>query len=121
MHKAELRSAARALFESALGRMTDEEVTAFTEEWQHQRKLFFLLGLCALFDQAMRIVPCLQPDSLKEAPFAAAALMVTGNIAIARYSLLSTVYVRLNTRNAYFINPSQVSHRYFQVRSTVHA
>lgn len=37
-HKAELRSAARALFEAALGRMTDEEVTSFIEEWQHQRE-----------------------------------------------------------------------------------
>jgi len=35
-HKAELRNAARALFEAALGRMTDEEVTPFIEEWQHQ-------------------------------------------------------------------------------------
>jgi len=35
-HKAELRSAARALFEAALGRMTDKEVTPFIEEWQHQ-------------------------------------------------------------------------------------
>ena len=37
-HKAELRNAARALFEAALGRMTDEEITPFIEEWQHQRE-----------------------------------------------------------------------------------
>lgn len=46
---------------------------------------------CVVFNQFTRIVPCLQPDSLKEAPFAAAAMIVMGNIAIARYTLFSAV------------------------------
>ena len=45
---AELRSAARALFDAALGRMADDEVTSFIEEWQHQRELRFSWIMCVL-------------------------------------------------------------------------
>ncbi|KZV92531.1 hypothetical protein EXIGLDRAFT_718203 [Exidia glandulosa HHB12029] len=67
---AELRQAARTLFESTASRMSDQETIAFVEKWQHE-------------------LPSLQPDSDKQDPRAARALLLTGHLAVEKQSLLS--------------------------------
>ncbi|KAF8501955.1 WD40 repeat-like protein [Hysterangium stoloniferum] len=67
----DLRLAARALFGTAAARLSDENTIHLVEYWQHE-------------------LPCLQPDTEKQSASAALALLITGNIAIERYAVLST-------------------------------
>ncbi|KIM30119.1 hypothetical protein M408DRAFT_101314 [Serendipita vermifera MAFF 305830] len=67
---AEIRTSARALFDAAVGQLSDEEVLAVATEYQHR-------------------LPCLQPDVHKEASWAVVALIIVGNLAIARHATFS--------------------------------
>ncbi|KIJ54513.1 hypothetical protein M422DRAFT_220784 [Sphaerobolus stellatus SS14] len=66
----DVRLAARALFGSAAGRLSDEDTIRIVEYWQHK-------------------LPCLQPDAEKQSARSALALLVAGNIAAERFSVLS--------------------------------
>ncbi|KIM43090.1 hypothetical protein M413DRAFT_26286 [Hebeloma cylindrosporum] len=67
----EFRQPIRTLFDATISNMSDEESIRMAEQWQHH-------------------VPTLQPDSEKEAPNAALALLITGCIASEKYTLMST-------------------------------
>ncbi|KAJ8081077.1 hypothetical protein PM082_017918 [Marasmius tenuissimus] len=66
----DIRHAARMLFDAAAVGLTDEEVNATVEAWQHQ-------------------LPCLQPTVQKESTVAGLSLFLCGHLAAERYSLLS--------------------------------
>ncbi|KAH8114792.1 WD40 repeat-like protein [Phellopilus nigrolimitatus] len=68
---ADIRLAAKHLFESEIARLPDDEIIAIAEKWQHK-------------------LPCLLPDSEKQSAKAALALILCGNISIEKYSLLSS-------------------------------
>ncbi|THH17275.1 hypothetical protein EW146_g3520 [Bondarzewia mesenterica] len=68
---AELRSAARTLFDAGVANMSVEETISLVERWQHH-------------------LPCLQPDAERKLPRVAMALFLCGYIATEKYNLLST-------------------------------
>ncbi|KAJ7904510.1 hypothetical protein B0H14DRAFT_2663171 [Mycena olivaceomarginata] len=67
----ELRQAARFLFDASVARLPDDEANAITEHWQHY-------------------LPCLQSPTDRELLPAALALFLCGQIAIEKYSLISS-------------------------------
>ncbi|GJJ15512.1 hypothetical protein Clacol_009790 [Clathrus columnatus] len=69
-HSQDIRMAARSLFDSTVIRLSDADIISLTEFWQHE-------------------LPCLQPDAEKQSSHSALALLITGNTAIERYSVLS--------------------------------
>ncbi|THH09831.1 hypothetical protein EW145_g1735 [Phellinidium pouzarii] len=89
---AEIRQAARLLFESEVSRLPDEEVIAVVEAWQHRCEYFANLILrtydCDICFSSS--VPSLLPDSEKQSVQASLALSLCGNTAIEKYSLLSS-------------------------------
>ncbi|KAJ7276394.1 hypothetical protein B0H12DRAFT_1199167 [Mycena haematopus] len=67
----ELRQAARILFDASVARLPDDQASAITEHWQHY-------------------LPCLQSTTDRELLPAALALFLCGQIAIEKYSLISS-------------------------------
>ncbi|KDQ62091.1 hypothetical protein JAAARDRAFT_29992 [Jaapia argillacea MUCL 33604] len=67
----DLRHAIQSLFDAGLAHLSDGEVTALAEQWQHS-------------------LPCIQPDSEKQGIRSAIALLLCGRIATFKYTLLST-------------------------------
>ncbi|KAJ6515899.1 hypothetical protein C8R45DRAFT_222526 [Mycena sanguinolenta] len=67
----ELRQAARFLFDASVARLPDDQASAITEHWQHY-------------------LPCLQSTTDRELMPAALALFLCGQIAIEKYSLISS-------------------------------
>ncbi|PVF99519.1 hypothetical protein CPB86DRAFT_783642 [Serendipita vermifera] len=89
----EIRTSTRALFDAAVGQMTDEEVVAIAADLQHR-------------------LPCLQPDIHKEAPWSVLALLVLGNLAIARHATLSPVTITdIATSIALYLHDESSAHR----------
>ncbi|KAF8195899.1 hypothetical protein K438DRAFT_1826706 [Mycena galopus ATCC 62051] len=67
----ELRQAARTLFDASVARLPDDEAMGITEHWQHY-------------------LPCLQSTTDRELLPSALALFLCGQIAIEKYSLISS-------------------------------
>ncbi|KAK7061717.1 WD-repeats-region domain-containing protein [Favolaschia claudopus] len=67
----ELRQASRLLFDASVARLSDGEANALAEHWQHH-------------------LPCLQSTTDRELLPAALALFLCGQIAIEKYSLMSS-------------------------------
>jgi hypothetical protein len=85
---AELRQAARILFDAGIARLSDEETIVLAEQWQHDRTNFVFIEFIILITSFP--VPCLQPDAQKELIPAAMSLFLCGYLAAEKYSLLST-------------------------------
>jgi hypothetical protein len=85
---AELRQAARILFDAGIARLSDEETMVLAEQWQHDRTIYVYVASIILI--VSFTVPCLQPDAQKELMPAAMSLFLCGYLAAEKYSLLST-------------------------------
>lgn len=89
----DIRTCARNIFDATVGQMSDEAVVATVEEFRHR-------------------LPCLQPDVHKESPWAVIALLVVGNIAIARHAELPpNVVTDVANSIAMFLHDESSAHR----------
>lgn len=85
---AELRQAARILFDAGIARLSDEETIVLVEQWQHDCGIFIFIE--SIIFMISFPVPCLQPDAQKELIPTAMSLFLCGYLATEKYSLLST-------------------------------
>ncbi|KAG8813034.1 hypothetical protein FRC17_001701, partial [Serendipita sp. 399] len=90
---AEIRTSARSLFDAAIGQLSDTRVAQVVEEYRHR-------------------LPCLQPDINKEADWAVLALIITGNLAIARHAVISpSTITDIVTSIVTFLHDQSSAHR----------
>ncbi|KAG8814855.1 hypothetical protein FRC19_001453, partial [Serendipita sp. 401] len=89
----EIRTSARSLFEAAIGQLSDADVVNVVEEYRHR-------------------LPCLQPDINKEADWAVTALIITGNLAVARHAVISpSTITDIVTSIVTFLHDHSSAHR----------